>query len=137
MRSEHREPPREGPRSDINVTPLVDVCLVLLIIFMVVAPMLGREEIRLPRAAHPAKRDDAGKILLTLRKDGSAWCRGAPIPVEELTAALRTLRERGVGEELVLLADERLAFADVRRTMRLVHAAGFSGVNLAAKREDR
>ena len=71
----HRAPPKplkiEGPRSEINVTPLVDVCLVLLIIFMVVTPMIvSGVAVDLPKTAHHEKKADDGKdIIVSITAD--------------------------------------------------------------------
>jgi biopolymer transport protein TolR len=132
-------PGGEKPRSEINVTPLVDVCLVLLIIFMVVAPMLDRHaEVKVPEARNPARLEDGpARIVLAMHSDGTTWYRQSWLPPREMLGKLRELHEREGGKEIVLLADTRLSFADVRRTMRIVQEAGFSGVNLAAKRETK
>jgi biopolymer transport protein ExbD len=128
--------PPDRPQSAINVTPLVDVCLVLLIIFMVVTPMLDKNgAVRLPEGANPAPRpDERGKTVVAVQKDGSIWYGGKWLPPADLLARLREDRERSGAKELVLYADAGLTFAEVRGAMRLVQEAGYPGVSLAAKK---
>ena len=80
MARRHRIPPRkgaikvEGPRSDINVTPLVDVCLVLLIIFMVIMPLLARgKEVPLPKTRHHSEEADKNQPILAVNKKGEVF----------------------------------------------------------------
>jgi len=84
----------KGLNSDINVTPLVDVCLVLLIIFMVVVPNLQRgEEVQLPKAQHPAKRkaDEPDPLLLAIKLNGKLVLQKQEIADADLGRALREL----------------------------------------------
>lgn len=124
-----------APQSGINVTPLVDVCLVLLIIFMVVAPMLDRNAVvRLPEARAPQPLVEERGPVLAMRKDGTLWYGQSWLPPREMLAKLKEVRARRGTAPLVLYADAGLTFADVRRTLRLVEEAGFPGVSLAAKK---
>ncbi|MBI4701783.1 MAG: biopolymer transporter ExbD [Deltaproteobacteria bacterium] len=127
--------PHKGLRADINVTPLVDVVLVLLIIFMVVTPMLQRgKEVRLPAAA---RIDQEGKqadpLVLSVTADGRTW-------IESTSYAPGTLRERlqveiraNPGRKLLLKGDERLTFGQVREVMDLARRAGARGIALAVQ----
>jgi biopolymer transport protein ExbD len=131
--------PADRPQSAINVTPLVDVCLVLLIIFMVVTPMLGdKGAVRLPEGQNPAARPEERKrIVVAMQRDGTLWYEQRWLPPGDLLARLREDRERSGAKELVLYADGGLSFAEVRGAMKLVQEAGFSGVSLAAKKAVR
>ena len=118
---------REQPRAEINVTPLVDVCLVLLIIFMVVTPMIV-ERVELPRTAQPderkTKRSEQVRLVVGYPR-GELWLEDEVVEESVLVDALREIKARSPGKELVLLADSRLAVADVKRAMRLSDRAGF------------
>lgn len=129
----------EPLRSEINVTPLVDVCLVLLILFMVVTPMLNhRAEITLPQGTRPGiLPDPKNQIKLALKwPDETVWYEESWLPGPRLLAKLKELKGRTSGaQEVVLVADARLSYSAVRDVMALVRGAGFEGLSLAATRE--
>lgn len=127
-----------APKSEINVTPLVDVCLVLLIIFMVVTPMLNhRADINLPQTAKPGAlpKPEAQIVLAMKWPDRTTWYGESWLPPKELLNRLRELHARATDKEVVLVADARLSYYDVKGLMRLIREAGFGGVNLVAARE--
>jgi len=125
---------RGGVRAEINVTPLVDVCLVLLIIFMVVTPLLGNGAAELPETSHPAKlgerRDD---LVVTVKGDQTVLVDEKPIAAAALRAVLRDVHERSAARQLVVRADRRLAYGQVREVLRAANESGFSGAGLATK----
>ena len=126
----------KGLNSEINVTPLVDVCLVLLIIFMVVIPNLQRgEEVQLPKASHPQKRkaDDPDPLLLALRLDGKLILQKEPVLEANLAKAVRDLLKKPEhsGKPLLVKADERLTYGKVRRVLEKLQGAGLAGAGLA------
>jgi biopolymer transport protein TolR len=141
--SRHRTPtvhkaPRklDEVRSDINVTPLVDVCLVLLIIFMVVLDKLARGmEVNLPRTQHHEKHRDTGEdLIISVMRDGSRtlyfWDRDR-IP------DLDTLETR-IGDEfrrksrpVFLKADTDMPYRDVYPALIAIHQGGAQNVRLA------
>lgn len=124
-----------GVRSEISVTPLVDVCLVLLIIFMVIAPLLtAGADVNLPITDHPFGLDDGARIELELLQDGSVRLSGREVTPGELVLRLRDASRVAPGAEIRVLADESLPYRDVRAAMRSAQAAGFSGLELATKR---
>jgi biopolymer transport protein ExbD len=131
-----RARPRERPRGDINVTPLVDVCLVLLIIFMVVTPMLDpHADVALPKTAAPEKLPrEPERLTVAVKEDGTTWLENRWLPSAELSARLAEIHARSAGKEIVVVADRELSFRDVRRVLGIVRAAGFPGVGLAASR---
>jgi biopolymer transport protein ExbD len=118
---------KEKPRCDINVTPLVDVCLVMLIIFMVVTPIIV-ERVRLPRTAQPdekkPKRSEQVRLVVGYPR-GELWLEDAIVEESLLVEKLKEIKERSPAKRLVLLADSRLDIADVKRAMRLSDKAGF------------
>jgi biopolymer transport protein ExbD len=120
-----------GVRSEINVTPLVDVVLVLLIIFMVVTPMLHRGvKVELPETAHHEKKQDSGEILIvTVRGDGT-YIETDRLEGDLLDTRLR--QELKVSSRPVLVrADKSTKYGEVRRTLERVHNAGAISVSLA------
>ncbi|GBC79718.1 MAG: ExbD/TolR family protein [Acidobacteriota bacterium] len=130
---------RNGVKSEINVTPLVDVCLVLLIIFMVVTPMLQKGvDVQLPTAQDPAKKPESqNQVLLAMKADKTMWYENHWLPEKDLAARLAELHARAPGKEIVVKADARLTWGDVKRLLKLVKEAGFSNMALVAEKEKR
>jgi len=127
-------------RAEINVTPLVDVCLVLLIIFMVVTPLI--ENIRLPEAPEPEPWSAVpGRSKITLRYGPpiSVVVDDDPNPLDDagLAVLLGALHRNDPGREIALRADRRLPYAEVKRVLRAVQGAGFASVGLVAERTAR
>ena len=127
-------------QSAINVTPLVDVVLVLLIIFMVVAPHMRKgpgPDVDLPSTEKP--RDQAAttaRILVTLDERGSLWIDDKPVASDRLGEGLRVAAGEQPDAKVVIRGDARLPFGEVRRTMLAIEEAGFHGVGLIAERSD-
>lgn len=132
----------KGLNAQINVTPLVDVMLVLLIIFMVVTPMLQKgKAVQLPRTSHPEKQPDEGKDLIVsveYVKRGASFTYN--IYLGQNLVAAGDLRTRLVDElrkdpsrELYLKGDKRLNYGAVREVMEVCHQAGFQQVKLATE----
>jgi biopolymer transport protein TolR len=132
---------RHTLQSDINVTPLVDVCLVLLIIFMVVTPMLQKGiPIQLPVTENPDKKpENAKEKLITV-----AW--GEPpkyyidtkwFPKEDFQKELDEMYQRDPAAELVIKADQRLKYGEVKEVMRMTKEAGFQDVGLIVDKKQR
>jgi biopolymer transport protein TolR len=132
-------PSRSGDRrvlSEINVTPLVDVMLVLLVIFMVTAPMLQRgTDVQLPQAQHSDVKEQ-DRLTLTLTKDGRIYLNNEEIPRaalrDRLVAAMqgreRTLQFRG---------DAQVSYGLVIEVMDTLKAAGIETVGMVTQRPSR
>jgi biopolymer transport protein ExbD len=119
-------------KSDINVTPLVDVCLVLLIIFMVVTPLLqaGRP-VQLPETSKPEKMPEGAKQLsVAIEHDGSIFLGDKWIPEDQLMATFQDIHERTPDKNVVIKADRRIKYAEVRKVRMVLNQAGFPGVGL-------
>ena len=117
-------------KGDINVTPLVDVCLVLLIIFMVVTPMLQQGvDVLLPEGPHaekkPGERDD---LVISIKEDGTVFIGQAWIPDQDLGRYLAAEHEQDGDRTVMLKADARLPFGKVREVMKKATDANFRQV---------
>jgi len=120
-------------RPSINVTPLVDVVLVLLIIFMVIAPSLHTDAVHLPTTDDPADRSDDGrKIEVVLGAGGSIWIDGEPTSAERFRDEIRDASRGREDWQVVVKGDATLTFGEVQRAMLAIEAAGFPGVGLIA-----
>jgi biopolymer transport protein TolR len=128
-----------GVKSEINVTPLVDVCLVMLIIFMVVTPMLQKGvDVALPETSTPEKMPENEKQLtVSIKQDGNVFVGQNWIPNENLEAQLAEIYNQTPDKQVVVKGDRRLKYKDVRRVMQLLNEAGFSRVGLVTNKEDR
>jgi biopolymer transport protein ExbD/biopolymer transport protein TolR len=131
-RRRRRGGPATAPiRSEINVTPLVDVVLVLLIIFMVVTPMLSRGvKVDLPETAHHDKKQDTGEqLVVSVTDDGRVRVGDEPAAGAAITEAVR--RHLGPrAREVHVKADRRLEYGRVREVLERIHAAGAAQVAL-------
>ena len=126
---------RGGVRSDINVTPLVDVVLVLLIIFMVVTPMLQRgKHVDLPKArhvaAHPGQGADSDPLFVTVTKEGKTYVETDEVTKEQLFARLKEAQSRQ--KRVLVKADEETEYSKVRPVLDQASKAKLKGVSLAA-----
>ncbi|HEU5258610.1 MAG TPA: biopolymer transporter ExbD [Vicinamibacterales bacterium] len=121
--------------STINVTPLVDVVLVLLIIFMVMAPQMRKgPEVNLPNTTKPAEQgDERGKILVSIDDTGKLWVNDQHVAPENFGDALRTAVGNEQNPRVVIRGDAKLNFRQVREAMIAVEESGFHGVGLIAK----
>jgi len=120
----------------INITPLVDVVLVLLIIFMVMAPQMRKgPDVNLPNTAKPSDQgDERGRILVSIDDAGKLWINDQQIAPEQFGEALRAAVGTEPDPRVVIRGDARLNFRQVREAMIAVKEAGFPGVGLIAKR---
>ena len=120
-----------GSMSEINVTPLVDVMLVLLIIFMVTAPLLEQGvKVDLPqtKAAHMDSKEK--KLVLTLTADGHAFIGKTEVKREDLPVVLRTNAKLKRDRELYLHADQKLPYGEVVKVMAIVKEAGVTSLGM-------
>ena len=119
----------------INITPLVDVVLVLLIIFMVMAPQMRKgPDVNLPNTTKPTDQgDERGRILVSIDESGSLWVNDRQVAVEQFGEALRAAVGTEPEAKVVLKGDARLNFRQVREAMIAIEDAGFHGVGLIAK----
>ena len=122
---------RRAPLSEINVTPMVDVMLVLLIIFMVSAPMLTTGvDVDLPSARAPAMELDQEKLLLTVTADEKVYLGEAEVPYDRLEAALTSNARLQQEKELYVQADEAARYGFVVKVLAIVRRAGIEKLGL-------
>lgn len=124
----------KGVKSDINVTPLVDVVLVLLLIFMVVTPMLQRgKPVQLPRArVVSALKHGGDPILLSVTRDGRTFVDEKEVQREDLAAALSAEMLAMPGSPLVLRGDKAIDYKLMREVILEISKTRVVGVSLAA-----
>jgi biopolymer transport protein ExbD len=128
-----------GAKSDINVTPLVDVVLVLLIIFMVITPMLQRgKDVRLPQAKNISEegKGKADPLILSVTPDKQMWVESDAFTEDAaLEARLKDTLTKEPGKRLLLKGDNSLSFGDVRRMMLVANKAGAKAVALGVEEQ--
>ena len=120
----------------INITPLVDVVLVLLIIFMVMAPEMRKgPDVNVPNTAKPSQQgDERGRILISIDETGGLWINDQLVPAEQFTEALIEAVGAEPDPKVVIRGDAKLHFREVRQAMNVIEQAGFRGVGLVARR---
>jgi biopolymer transport protein TolR len=120
----------------INITPLVDVVLVLLIIFMVMAPEMRKgPDVNLPNTAKPGEQgDERGRILVSIDETGGLWIDDQSVAPEHFREALIAAVGAVPDPKVVIRGDAKLNFRQVRQAMLVIEQAGFRGVGLVAKR---
>jgi biopolymer transport protein ExbD len=127
-----------GPMADINVTPMADIMIVLLIIFMVITPMLQKGvDVKLPVATNTQERQDKPKqVVVAIKKDRTTYLGSKPLPAQgELAKLVRTqLEDLPEDQKLVYLkADSELEYAEVMKVMDLLREGGVEEIALIAE----
>jgi len=131
--------PGKQPEPEINVTPLVDVVLVLLIIFMVVAPNMQQEAVRLPEVHKPDEKKLQNAIEIEMNAQGILLVEDQEVAREALVATVSALHAAKPERALVLKADAGLPYGRVRDVFGSLQRAGLTNVNLKVathKREE-
>jgi biopolymer transport protein ExbD len=132
--------PGQKIKAEINITPLVDVVLVLLIIFMVVTPMLQRgKDVHLPQVKKPdAEKNEGDPLILSVTSDKKIFLEQSPLDEAGLAAELRAHFARDPNRKILLKGDERLAYGDIRKVMEVTRRAGAKAVSLGVEeRKDK
>jgi biopolymer transport protein ExbD/biopolymer transport protein TolR len=129
---------RFGPAmSEINVTPLVDVILVLLIIFMVTAPMMTRGiDVRLPRTESGSDATEE-RLVVTVDKDNTIYLNDRPVNVGLLTDRLRDEMKRSGIEFVFLRADQTVSYGRVMIVMDQIKKAGADRIGMVTRQAER
>lgn len=123
-------------RSDINVTPLVDVVLVLLIIFMVVTPMLQKGmPVELPITKNPDKKPDSeNQVIISVKSDSTIYIEQNWVPKTELVSQLKEMHDRNPSREILIKGDARLMYKDIKKVMDMINESGFENVGLITEK---
>jgi biopolymer transport protein TolR len=130
--------PRYGAMADINMTPFIDVMLVLLIIFMVAAPLLtSGVAVDLPQAKAGALNVEQKPIALSLDEQGQLFLMDQPIVETELVDKLQALAADGADHRIYLRASKAVLYGRVAEIMGAVTAAGYKKVALVTEPEKR
>ncbi len=117
--------------SEINITPLVDVMLVLLIIFMVTAPMMQQGlEIDLPEVESTGVSTKNEPFILTIKKNGRIYIEKVNIPFKNLRIKLKAIFKTRKNKQVYIKADKKTYYENVAKTMGEVRAAGITQISL-------
>jgi biopolymer transport protein TolR len=127
---------RGGAISEINVTPLVDVMLVLLIIFMVAAPMMTvGVPIDLPQTSANALNSDTQPITISVNANGQIHLQETEIQAAEVADKLQAIATTGYNERIFVRADSVAAYGVVADVMARIQAAGFKNIGLVTQQK--
>ncbi len=127
MKKNNQEP---KPFADINITPLVDVILVLLIIFMVTTPMLVKGiKVNLPKAKAGVNKIAKKDIIISIDKDGNYYIDKVKVTENALEDYLKAHKDRAV----IIKSDKRVAYGVVVHLIDLIKSAGINKVGLATE----
>ena len=125
---------RHRPMGEINVTPFVDVMLVLLIVFMVTAPLLTvGVEVDLPKTKAGQISADAAPLVVSIKSDGSIHLQETEIESDKLVPRLRAISEANPQVRIFVRGDEAVAYGEVLGVMGRIQAAGLERVALVAR----
>ena len=127
--------------SNINVTPMVDVMLVLLIIFMVITPMLNNKvNVDLPKAAAAVVMEDANKedaVVVAVTRDGKTFLGGDRVTIDDIGTKIAAKLENKTNKEVFLRADSRANYGKVMDTIDGIRTAGVSQMGMLTERTDQ
>ncbi len=122
---------RRRAMAEINVTPFVDVMLVLLIVFMVTAPLLTvGVPVDLPKTRAPALGQDREPLSITVRRDGTIFLQKEQVPQAALVDKLTAIASNGYNQRIFVRRDDRANYGKVMEVMGLLASAGFTHIGL-------
>ncbi|HEX3216644.1 MAG TPA: protein TolR [Aestuariivirgaceae bacterium] len=125
-----------APMSEINVTPFVDVMLVLLIIFMVAAPLLTvGVPIELPETRAKPLQGDNEPLTVSVKQDGRVFLQNSEVGLDTLTPKLVAIAKNGYEERIFVRADKAVGYGDVMKVMGELNRAGFRKIGLVTDSE--
>ena len=128
---------RHRPMGEINVTPFVDVMLVLLIVFMVTAPLLTvGVEVDLPKTKAGQINADAAPLLVSIKADGSLHLQDTEVSADALVPRLEAISDANPLVRIFVRGDKAVAYGEVLGVMGRIQAAGFERVALVAQLPD-
>jgi biopolymer transport protein TolR len=125
---------RMRPNADINITPMVDVMLVLLIIFMVTAPLLtAGVAVDLPKTRAKLLSQDKEPLTITIEKDGKVFLQETEVAAAELVPRLTAIAENGYDQRIFVRGDKSVDYGTVMQVMGELNAAGFRRIGLVTE----
>jgi biopolymer transport protein TolR len=127
---------RHTPMHEINVTPFVDVMLVLLIVFMVTAPLLTvGVPIELPDSRGQQLQTNKEPLTISLQRDGKVYIQETEVQLSELATRLRAIAKSGYEEQIFVRGDKGIDYGTVMKVMGRIKAGGFTRVSLVTEAE--
>lgn len=130
-RGRRRRGRQRGTLSEINVTPLVDVMLVLLIVFMISAPLLtAGVPLELPKTEASSIQDQSEPLSVSIQADGAVFIGERPVPFASLAPQLRAMAGEDSKKPIFVRADGRASYATVAQVMAALSTSGFTSINL-------
>jgi biopolymer transport protein TolR len=125
---------RYKPMSEINVTPMVDVMLVLLVIFMVAAPLLTvGVPVELPQTKAPAITEQKEPLVITVNAEGKLFLQNSAVADDELLPRLQAITKNNAQTDIYVRGDRAISYGRVMEVMGMVSAAGFTKVSLVTE----
>ncbi len=125
---------KKAPISDINITPFVDVLLVLLIIFMVAAPMMtGSINIDLPKGSSGVVSQKSPPVAVTIKKDGSIYLQENAVKLKILPKSILKITNNDIGSKIFVRADKGIDYGRVMEVVKIINLAGYSKVVLVTE----
>ena len=125
---------RSRPMAEINVTPFVDVMLVLLIVFMVTAPLLtAGVPVDLPQTRAKALGQDREPLSITVNKDGAIFLQNTAVGLDELVPRLMAISDNGYDQRVYVRGDQTVGYGKVMEVMGMLNEAGFTHIGLVTE----
>ncbi len=125
---------RRSAMAEINVTPFVDVMLVLLIIFMVTAPLIQQGiDVELPKTRSEGLTSDEERLVVTVKQGGEIFVQRAEVEPDELEPKLEAILQTRQNKEVFLRADARVAYGTVAKALASLRRAGASRIGLVTE----
>ena len=127
-----------GPMADINVTPLIDVVLVLLVVFMVITPLLqSGMPVDLPRATQTTTVNDVGQyIVISVTKEKGWWVEQEEVTADTIIDAINVEYQLNPSRSILVKADQNLTYGEVREVMDVLAENRMTSVLIAAGKEE-
>ncbi len=125
---------RRAAMSDINITPFVDVLLVLLIIFMVAAPMMTSSvDLELPKGANNSSSEQDDPITVSIKNDGSVYVGEEMVKLQILPATLLQITNNNISSKIFVRADTKIDYGRVMEVVKIINSSGFTQVVLVTE----
>lgn len=127
---------KHTPMHEINVTPFVDVMLVLLIVFMVTAPLLtSGVPLELPETKGQQLQTNKEPLTISLQKDGKVYIQETEVKLDDIAAKLKAIAKNGYDEQIFIRGDKGIDYGSVMRVMSRIKLGGFTKVSLITESE--